>query len=205
MEVNLELLAHSDRRVGAYVEYSVSCNKEFVDKNKKYGQTWLCYRPKSMLTRIWNKGLRIRSIQEKKEQLIGDTILDEFKAIYNYSILTLVIVERLVNDKLAALSKININGKDDIEPLYKKAQDDCFLLFKQKDHDYDGAWVHMNISTIIDEILVKLMRAHMTIEQSYDTPVENFRKSLLEIFMDIANYAAFAGILIEECEVDPMH
>ncbi len=205
MEVNLELLAHSDRRVDAYVEYSVSCNKEFVDKNKKYGQTWLCYRPKSMLTRIWNKGLRIRSIQEKKEQLIGDTILDEFKAIYNYSILTLVIVERLVNDKLAALSKININGKDDIEPLYKKAQDDCFLLFKQKDHDYDGAWVHMNISTIIDEILVKLMRAHMTIEQSYDTPVENFRKSLLEIFMDIANYAAFAGILIEECEVDPMH
>lgn len=44
----------------------------------------------------------------------------------------------------------------------------------------------------------------MAIERSYNTPVESYRKSLLEIFMDIANYAAFAGILIQKCGKDPM-
>ncbi len=204
MEVSLEELLRSDVRVGAYIDYTVSCNKEFLEKNKQYGQTWLCYRPKSVLTRIFNKAARIRSIQDKKEQFVGDSIFDEFKAIYNYSIISLILVERLINDQLAALSKVSLDMKDDIVPLYKKAQDDCFLLFKLKDHDYDGAWVEMRISTIIDEILVKLVRANMAIGRSYDTPVDQYKKALYEIFMDIANYAAFAGILIERCGVDPM-
>lgn len=53
MEIKLEDLKRSDIRIASYVDYTVSCNKEFVEKNKKYGQTWLCYRPKSILTRFW--------------------------------------------------------------------------------------------------------------------------------------------------------
>lgn len=152
---------------------------------------------------MWNKGLRIRSIQDKKEQLIGDTILDEFKAIYNFSIIGIVVATRLNNDKLAALSRLRIDMTEDIEPLYKEAQEKCHRLFIKKDHDYDGAWVEMSISTIIDEIMVKLMRANNFISKVYDTPIEEFKQKLLEILMDIANYAAFAGILIEKCGIDP--
>lgn len=204
MEQNSTSLRRSDDRILTYIDFSTTCNKEFTEKNKEYGQTWLCYRPKSLLTRLWNKGTRIRSIQDKKEQLIDESVSDEFKAIYNYSIIAIIIVERLTNDKLAAVQHLNIDANDDILELYKKAQDKCHELFIKKDHDYNGAWVNMSISSIVDEIMVKLMRSNVILKNSNEISIDDLKRKLLEIFMDVANYAAFAGILIEKCNIDPL-
>jgi hypothetical protein len=205
MEINIldELLKNANHRVGAYVDTMVSCRKEFLEKNKEYGKTWLCYRPKSLVARMWNKGLRIRTVQDKKEQLIDDGIDKEFDAIYNYSIIALIVTKNIVNDSTYPVSPLELESKIEIEPLYKETADLCFDLFKKKDYDYSGAWVQMSISSIIDEIMVKLMRSLSHINAQKDIPVGDFKQKLSQEFMDVANYALFAAILIK-AGVDPI-
>jgi hypothetical protein len=197
------LLSRADHRLLAYTNYTIECRTEFLEKNQEYGQTWLMYRPKSLLQRIWNKGFRIRSIQDKKEQLIGDTILSEFTAIYNYCIIALIVIEKMKSDYLTISIPVTLEPiHESLSIPYETAMNACTELFKKKDHDYDGAWVQMKISTIIDEVLVKLLRVASILEK--DVPVDEMKKKLAEIFMDIANYAIFASILIKEVDVNPL-
>src|SRR5262249_15840958 len=131
------------------------------------------------------------------------SIASEFSAIYNYCILALMIIEQSSENEAVvdytSLSGQNASFRDNFE----KAQAQVFELFKKKDHDYNGSWVAMDISDIVDEIIVKLLRANyiMISEKRRD----DLTKKLSEIVMDIANYGAFAAILIEEVEVDPMN
>ena len=199
-----ELITSNDHRLNAYIGYTVHCKKEFLEKNKEYGQSWLVYRPKSLLTRIWNKAIRVRSIQDRKGQLVPDSIQSEFDAMYNYSIIALINTDRIVSDSLDAMSPLEINPIDSLETLYNQAYQKTFDLFKRKDHDYNGAWATMAISTLVDEILVKLMRAHQILKIINNVSVDESKIKLSEIFMDVANYSIFASILIKEVEVDPM-
>ncbi len=202
-EKHSELL-RTGARILTYTNYTVSCKKEFLEKNKEYGQSWLIYRPISLLTRIWNKMVRIRSIQEKKSQLIPDSIVSEFDASYNYCMIALIVIDRLRSDQANIISSTDIEGIDSLEELYTEAGNKTFELFKKKDHDYNGAWVEMHISTIVDEMMVKLLRAKQTLQRQQELPVEEFKSGLSEIFMDIANYSIFASILIKELEKDPL-
>ena len=67
-----------------------NCRDIFLKKTADYGTSWRVYRTISIVDQVYIKAKRIRTIQEKKEQRIGDTITSEFKAIVNYGIIGLI-------------------------------------------------------------------------------------------------------------------
>src|SRR5215471_18161165 len=66
------------------------CRDLFLKKTKDYGTSWRVYRPISIVDQIYIKAKRIRTIQETKKQMIGDSIESEFMAILNYSVIGLI-------------------------------------------------------------------------------------------------------------------
>src|SRR6187431_2194511 len=67
-----------------------TCRDIFLKKTADYGTSWRVYRTISVVDQIYIKAKRIRTIQEKGEQRIGDDITGEFKGILNYSIIGLI-------------------------------------------------------------------------------------------------------------------
>src|ERR1700710_2123662 len=67
-----------------------ACKEIFLKKTKDYGTSWRVYRIISVADQIYIKAKRIRTIQEKGEQKIGDDIISEFKGILNYGIIGLI-------------------------------------------------------------------------------------------------------------------
>jgi len=79
-----------------------SCEDIFLKKTKDYGTSWRVYRIISVADQIFIKAKRIRTIQEKGEQKIGDDIKSEFKGILNYAIVGLIQLG-LASDRKAEL------------------------------------------------------------------------------------------------------
>ena len=67
-----------------------TCRHTFLQKTKDYGTSWRVYRTISVADQIYIKAKRIRTIQEKGTQKIGDDIKSEFQGILNYSIIGLI-------------------------------------------------------------------------------------------------------------------
>src|SRR5437868_15350990 len=67
-----------------------SCKDIFIKKAKDYGTSWRVLRTISVVDQIFIKALRIRTIQEKKEQKVGDDIGSEFRGIVNYAVIGLI-------------------------------------------------------------------------------------------------------------------
>src|SRR3954463_4925317 len=79
------------------------CKDIFLKKTKDYGTSWRVLRTISVVDQIFIKALRIRTIQQKKAQLIGDSINSEFIGIVNYGIIGLIQLE-LNNPQVEDLS-----------------------------------------------------------------------------------------------------
>ncbi len=69
------------------------CKKIFVQKAADYGTAWRVLRIVSVVDQLFIKALRIRTIQDKKTQLVADDIASEFKAIVNYAVIGLIQLE----------------------------------------------------------------------------------------------------------------
>jgi hypothetical protein len=82
-----------DHTLQQYNEQVDKCRRLFEGKNTDYGTSWRILRPRSITDQIMIKALRIRSIEEKKESKVGESIADEFIGIYNYSIIGLIQLE----------------------------------------------------------------------------------------------------------------
>src|SRR5688500_3650136 len=80
-----------------------SCKDIFINKTRDYGTSWRVLRPISVVDQIFIKAQRIRTIQEKREQKVGDDIASEFKGIVNYAIIGLIQLD-LSSDKTEDLS-----------------------------------------------------------------------------------------------------
>lgn len=166
------------------------CQEIFLKKNKEYGQSWTLYRPSSMTDKILIKAKRIRTLQETKQNLVGDPVKDEFLAIVNYSITALIIMN--ADSKKYSTEQLLSE--------YDRHVKEIGELMEKKNHDYGGAWRDMRISSMTDEILVKLARI-ITIENSLEETRD--KENLASNFQDIVNYAVFCLIKIEEGE-DPL-
>src|SRR5436190_19084511 len=70
-----------------YDEVIHSCKEIFLDKASDYGTAWRVLRTISIVDQIFIKAQRIRTIQEKGDQRIGDDIASEFKGIINYAVI----------------------------------------------------------------------------------------------------------------------
>lgn len=121
------------------------CTKLRIKKRNDYGDSWKIFRPSSITDQIFIKAKRIRSIQEKRENKVGDPLDQEFIGMINYSLMAIY-----------QLEKRNVKEEDD-----KRFEDiiaQIKKLLEKKNHDYGEAWRDLRISSMVDLILAKLLR-----------------------------------------------
>lgn len=166
------------------------CRELFLKKTADYGTAWRVLRAISVRDQIFIKAQRIRTIQEKGTQKIGDAIHDEFIGILNYAVIGLIQLE-LPEDAPEELSV------EEVAHLYKDKIERAKDLMQNKNHDYGEAWRSMSQESLTDLILMKLQRMRQIISNEGKTMVS---EGLDANYFDIINYAVFALIHIQEKE-----
>lgn len=164
------------------------CNNLFLKKTKDYGTSWRVLRTISVVDQIFIKALRIRTIQEKKEQKVGDDIQSEFIGILNYGIIGLI--QLMINKP-----SIEDLSFEEVSNLYDTQVAVAKETMEAKNHDYGEAWRDMSQESFADLILVKLLRVRQILANDGNTLVS---EGIDANYIDIVNYAAFALILIDE-------
>ena len=165
-----------------------SCEDIFLKKTKDYGTSWRVYRTISVVDQIYIKAKRIRTIQEKGEQKIGDDVMSEFKGILNYALIGLIQLD-LPSGEPEELPV------EELEKLYNSKVAIAKQLMQNKNHDYGEAWREMSQESFVDLILAKLLRIKSILKNEGKTIMS---EGIDANFFDILNYAVFALILAEE-------
>jgi hypothetical protein len=160
------------------------CKSLFLKKTQDYGTSWRVMRLPSITDQIFIKAQRIRSIQEKGTQKVGDPIQDEFIGIINYCVIA------LIQCRLENSVKMDLTAAE-IEPLYDQEVTETFALLQNKNHDYAEAWREMRVSSITDIILMKLHRTKQ-IENNQGKTLAS--EGVQANYQDMINYAVFAMI-----------
>ena len=164
------------------------CKYIFTAKMKDYGSAWRILRLESITDQMMIKAQRIRSIQEKGVQKIGEGIQDEFKGILNYAVIALIQHELGVS--MAADLTL-----EEASLYFEKQIQAAKSLMEDKNHDYGEAWREMRVSSMTDLILMKLKRIKQ-IEDNHGTTL--ISEGVDANYQDIINYAVFALIKLDE-------
>ena len=160
------------------------CRELFAKKLHDYGASWRILRPSSLTDQLFIKAKRIRSLEIKKESLVGEGIRPEFVALINYGIVGLIQTEKGFADT------VDITVDEALE-LYDRYANEALELMKRKTHDYDEAWRSMRVSSYTDFILTKLQRIKEIEDLNGETLVS---EGVEGNYMDIINYAVFGAI-----------
>jgi len=172
-------------------DQAIKVSKEiFIKKTKDYGTSWRVLRTISVIDQIYIKALRIRNLQEIKVQKVADDIPSEFIGILNYAVIGLI---QLQKDQ-ATVDELSVTEASD---LYDSSVAAVKAVMISKNHDYGEAWREMSQQSLVDLILVKLLRMKQILENDGKTLIS---EGLDANYTDILNYAAFALIKIEECK-----
>ena len=177
-----------DKTEKEYSEIIQQCRNLFEHKSSDYGTAWRILRLSSITDQIFIKANRIRSVQEKGVNRVGEDLQNEFVGIINYSLIALIQIE-LGNDERMEIPV------DELLVLYDKYADQTRALLEDKNHDYGEAWRDMRVSSITDIILMKLLRVKQIEDNAGQTQVS---EGIDANYMDMINYAVFALILITE-------
>lgn len=166
------------------------CRSLFEKKLHDYGASWRILRPSSLTDQLYIKVKRIRSLEIKKESLVGEGIRPEFIALINYGIIGLIQLARGFADSV------------DITPaealgLYDHYAAEALELMIRKNHDYDEAWRSMRVSSYTDLILTKIERIK-EIEDLHGQVLVS--EGIDANYMDVINYAVFGAIKLKESE-----
>jgi hypothetical protein len=164
------------------------CKQIFEAKTRDYGTAWRVLRTISVIDQIYIKALRIRTIQEKKQQKIQDDIAGEFIGIINYSIIGNI----QLNLPIDAPEELSVT---EAVHLYSQQVKAVKQLMLDKNHDYGEAWRQMSQESFVDLILMKLQRIRQIITNEGKTLIS---EGIDANFFDIINYAVFALILMNE-------
>ncbi|RYY54847.1 MAG: DUF1599 domain-containing protein [Chitinophagaceae bacterium] len=174
--------------ISQYNEVIGACRDLFLKKTSDYGTAWRVLRNISIVDQIFIKALRIRTIQEKRQQRIQDNIADEFTGIINYAVIGLMQLELGPADPEEL-------GMERVASLYDGHVSTTRTLMENKNHDYGEAWRSMSQESFTDLILMKLMRIRQIIANDGRTMVS---EGIDANYADILNYAVFALILMNE-------
>ena len=177
-----------------YDDAVAKCRDVFVKKNADYGASWRILRPSSLTDQLMIKARRIRSIQEKKTQKVGDSIAGDFIGIVNYAVMALIQLEHPVSESEPHPEKASL---EELLPLYEEQINTARTLMQAKNHDYGEAWREMRISSITDLILMKLLRLKQ-IEDNEGGKLLLISEGPESNYLDIINYAIFALIRLSE-------
>ena len=171
-----------------YREVISTCKALFEKKTRDYGTAWRILRLPSITDQIFIKAQRIRSIQEKGIQKVGDPIRDEFIGIINYCVIAMIQMQLSDSDKMDLRF-------EDMERLYDEAVNETLVLLQHKNHDYGEAWREMRVTSITDIILMKLLRVKQIEDNSGQTLVSEGVKAN---YQDMINYSVFALIKLKD-------
>jgi hypothetical protein len=171
-----------------YDQAIASCRDIFIKKTKDYGTAWRVLRIISVVDQIFIKALRVRTIQDKGVQKVGDDIQDEFKGIINYAVIGLIQLQ--LDDP-----KVEDMPVENVQTLYHQYVDFAKKTMLDKNHDYGEAWRDMSQESYADLILVKLLRIRQILTNDGKTLIS---EGIDANFVDILNYAVFALIQISE-------
>ena len=108
------------------------CRALFAKKLADYGASWRLLRPQSLTDQLLIKAKRIRSLEIKRQSLVGEGIRPEFIALINYGIVGLIQVERGFADT------VDMEAGEALA-LYDHHAAEALALMKRKNHDYDEA------------------------------------------------------------------
>ena len=164
------------------------CRDIFSKKLHDYRASWRILRPASLTDQLFIKAKRIRSLEIKKESLVGEGIRPEFVALINYGIVGLIQLEKGFADT------VDIDNKEAMN-LYDHYAHEALALMKRKNHDYDEAWRGMRVSSYTDLILTKIERIKEIENLSGETLIS---EGIDANYMDIINYAVFGLIKWKE-------
>ena len=160
----------------------------FEKKLHDYKASWRILRPTALTDQLFIKAKRIRSLEIKKESLVGEGIRPEFIALINYGIVGLIQLN------MGFADTVDIDNTEAMR-LYDQYAHEALELMKRKNHDYDEAWRGMRVSSYTDFILTKLQRIKEIEDLGGQTLVS---EGIDANYMDIINYAVFGCIKLGE-------
>ena len=178
-----------------------TCRDIFVQKTKDYGTSWRVLRPISITDQLFIKAKRIRTLQETKEQKVGEDKAGEFRAMVNYGVIGLIqlSIEHETTRKRSDLRAAQETSEDLPVEAATRWYDENIALARTtmiaKNHDYGEAWRDMSQESFTDLILMKLLRIRQIIANDGKTLIS---EGIDSNFIDIINYSLFALILIAE-------
>ena len=164
------------------------CRSLFEKKLHDYSASWRILRPSSLTDQLFIKAKRIRSLEIKKESMVGEGIRPEFIGLVNYGIIGLIQLARGYADE------VDVSTREAMI-LYDRYTDEALQLMLKKNHDYDEAWRFMRVSSYTDIILTKLQRVKELEEHDGKALVS---EGIDANYMDIINYAVFGVIKLNE-------
>lgn len=160
------------------------CKDIFIKKTKDYGTAWRILRPSSITDQIFIKAQRIRTIEDKKINKVGDDIIGEYIGIINYCIIAMMQLE------LGTDAPLELNP-DDVEITFNQKVRETKDLMLDKNHDYGEVWRDMRVSSLRDLILMKILRVKQIEDNDGKTLASEGVKAN---YQDMVNYAIFALI-----------
>lgn len=166
----------------------LECRTLFAGKLHDYGASWRMLRPSSLTDQLYIKAKRIRSLEIKKESLVGEGVRPEFIALINYGIIGLIQLEKGFADNIDTTP-------EEAMALYDRHAGEALELMKKKNHDYDEAWRSMRVSSYTDFILTKIQRVKEIEDLGGATLIS---EGIGSNYMDIINYAVFGAIKLSE-------
>ena len=173
-----------ERTLQQYDAVITECVQLFAKKAQDYGTAWRILRVSSLTDQVFIKAQRIRTLQEVGESKVGEGIRPELVGIINYAAMALVQIERGVVD---APDLSAAEAADQVLRQHHAARD----LMTRKNHDYGEAWRSMRVSSLVDLILMKLLRIKSIEDNQGATLVS---ECIDANFLDIINYAVFGLI-----------
>ena len=164
------------------------CKDLFLNKMKDYGSAWRILRLSSLTDQIFIKAQRIRSLQTNKIRKVDEGQVSEFIGIINYSIMSLIQIEKgVVESPDLDLDSASI--------LYDTHLTETKTLMENKNHDYGEAWKDMRVSSLTDLIIQKILRIKQIEDNNGKTLVS---EGIDANYQDMINYSVFALIHLEE-------
>ncbi|MEL0183938.1 MAG: DUF1599 domain-containing protein, partial [Bacteroidota bacterium] len=167
-----------------YDEVTSICKDLFIKKMSDYGSAWRILRLTSLTDQIFIKAQRIRGLQTNKERKVDEGQVSEFIGIINYSIMSLIQIEKGVVDS----PDLNL---EQATKLYDHHLSITKSLMENKNHDYGEAWRDMRVSSLTDLIMQKILRIKQIEDNKGKTLVS---EGIDANYQDMINYSVFALI-----------
>jgi hypothetical protein len=171
-----------------YDQITTICRELFLKKMTDYGSAWRILRLTSLTDQIFIKAQRIRGLQTNKERKVDEGQISEFIGIVNYSIMSLIQIEKGI------VESPDLNLYQALK-LYDNQLSVTKSLMENKNHDYGEAWREMRVSSLTDLIIQKILRIKQIEDNKGKTLVS---EGIDANYQDMINYSVFALIHLQK-------